>query len=67
MLNLHCVTVRFSGLVVDLLDLFLLSQGLPTSPSRCLEVWVNTPPTHTHTLILSPSLVPSPPFLPVEN
>lgn len=31
----------------DLLDLPLSSQGLPTSPSRCLEVWVNTPPTHT--------------------
>lgn len=33
----------------DLLDLFLSSQGLPTSPSRCLKVWVNTPPTHTYT------------------
>lgn len=31
----------------DLLDLPLSSQGLPTSPSRCLEVWVNTLPTHT--------------------
>lgn len=31
----------------DLLDLPLSSQGLPTSPSRCLEVWVNTPPTRT--------------------
>lgn len=31
----------------DPLDLPLSSQGLPTSPSRCLEVWVNTPPTHT--------------------
>lgn len=45
------------------------SQGLPTSPSRCLEVWVNTPPSRTHPFLPHhpPTHSPTQTFLREEN
>lgn len=44
--------------LVDLLDLLPLSQGLPTSPSRCLDVWVNTLALRTHSFFSHHSFPP---------
>ena len=44
--------------LADLLDLLPLSQGLPTSPSRCLDVWVNTLAPRTHSFFPHHSFPP---------